>query len=54
MTITTPAKGKAKELKASYTINNITTANDWETTTTLSNKYRQVSVEEILGKLSNI
>ena len=54
MTITTPAKGKAKELKASYTINNITTTNDLETTTTLSNNYRQVSVEEILGKLSNI
>lgn len=54
MTIVTPANGTTKTLKASYIINSISTAADWETETTLSSKYKQVSVEDILGKLSNI
>lgn len=54
LTIVTPANGKTKTLNASYEIGNISTASDWETTTTLSNKYKQVSVDEILGKLSNL
>lgn len=54
MTIVTPANGKTRTLKASYEINNISTASDWDATTTLSDKYKQVSVDEILGKLANI
>ena len=53
ITISTPATGKAKTIKASYEINSISTTSDWEATTTLSNKYKQVSVEEVLGKLTN-
>lgn len=54
LTIVTPATGKTKTMKASYEINTISTSSDWDATTTLSDKYKQVSVEEILGKLSNI
>lgn len=52
LSITTPATGKTKNLKASYDINSISTSNDWEATTSLSDKYKQVSVEEVLGKLT--
>lgn len=52
MTIVTPANGKTNTLKTTYEINNISTANDWEATTTLSDKYKQVSVEEVLGQLT--
>lgn len=51
MTITTPATGKTNTLKATFQLGSISTASDWETTTTLSNKYKEVSVEDILGKL---
>lgn len=53
LTITTPATGTTKTLKASYEINSISTASDWEATTTLSDKYKQVSAEEVLGKLTS-
>lgn len=52
--IKTPANGKNKVIKASYEIGSVSTASDWEAATTLSNKYKQVSVEEILGKLTNM
>lgn len=52
MTIVTPANGKTKTLKTSYEINRISTASDWDATTTISDKYKQVSVEEVLGKLT--
>ena len=52
ITIATQATGKAKTIKASYEINSISTDSDWEATTTLSNKYKQVSAEEVLGKLT--
>lgn len=52
LTIVTPATGKTKTLNASFEINSISTASDWDATTTLSNKYKQVSVEEVLGQLT--
>lgn len=54
LTIVTPANGKTRTLNASYEINSISTASDWDAETTLTNKYKQVSVDEILGKLSNM
>lgn len=54
LTIVTPSNGKTRTLNASYEINSISTASDWDAETTLTNKYKQVSVDEILGKLSNM
>lgn len=51
MTVVTPATGKTKTLKAAYDINSISTNSDWSAKTDLSGKYKQVSAEEVLGKL---
>ena len=51
MTVTTPATGKTRTIKASFVADNITTSSDWEANTTLSDKYKEVAVEDILGKL---
>ena len=53
--IHTPAIGQrpAKTLKASFELDGFSDAGDWEPFTTPSDKYKKVSVEEILGKLMN-
>ncbi len=51
MTVSTSATGQQKELKATFEMNQISTSADWEARTELSGKYKQVSVEEVLGKL---
>ena len=54
LTIDTKATGAPKTLKALFDISSVSTTDNWETTTTLSDRYRQVSVEEVLGKLINM
>ena len=55
VTIETPAIGSrpAKELSATFALNDFSDASDWEAFTQPSDKYTKVSVEEILGKLMN-
>ena len=55
VTIETPAIGSrpAKELSATFELNDFSDASDWEAFTQPSDKYTKVSVEEILGKLMN-
>ena len=51
-----PMKGQqvpAKELSATFELNDFSDASDWEAFTQPSDKYTKVSVEEILGKLMN-
>lgn len=54
--VTTPATKQVQEkiLKASFELDGFSAASDWDGLTTPSDKYTQVSVEEILGKLMNI
>lgn len=51
LTISTPATGKEKTLKATFSFSNISTSADWEAETTVSSKYKEVSADDILGKL---
>ena len=55
VTIKTPAIGSrpAKELSATFELNDFSDASGWEAFTQPSDKYTKVSVEEILGKLMN-
>ena len=55
VTIETPAIGSrpAKELSATFELNDFSDASDLEAFTQPSDKYTKVSVEEILGKLMN-
>lgn len=52
LTVMTTVNGKYKMIKASYEINNISTSDDWDATITIPTKYKEVSAEEILGKLT--
>lgn len=54
LTIETEAVKQKKNLKATFELDGFSDSADWETTTTLSGKYQQVSVEEILGKLMKL
>lgn len=51
ISIQTAATGKEKNVTAQFDLDGISTDDTWETTTKLSDKYTQVSVEEVLGKL---
>ncbi len=54
ISITTPADGKARSIKLGIHINSISTSGDWEAETTVSDKYRQVSAEELLKKITRL
>lgn len=54
ISITTPANGKAKSIKLGIHINSISTSSDWEAETAVSDKYRQVSAEELLKKITRL
>ncbi|WP_027450685.1 DUF4292 domain-containing protein [Xylanibacter brevis] len=47
ITLTTPSK----QVKMGMKFNNLETNSDWETRTTISNKYREVDAEEILRRI---
>ena len=47
MTLTTPDK----EVKMTLKLNHLGTDNDWESRTTVSNKYREVSIDDILRRI---
>ncbi|MCR5076451.1 MAG: DUF4292 domain-containing protein [Prevotella sp.] len=53
LTIETEATKQKKTLKANFELDGFSDSADWDTMTTPSDKYKQVSVEEILGKLMN-
>lgn len=52
--IVTPAAGTKKTLKATFELDSFSDKADWESFTTPSDKYKQVGVEEILGKLMKL
>ena len=47
ITLTSPSK----RVKMGMKLNNLGTSSDWETRTTISNKYREVDAEEILRRI---
>lgn len=54
LVIETAATKAKKTLKATFELDGLTDNADWEAFTTPSTKYQQVSVEEILGKLTSL
>lgn len=54
LVIETAATKAKKTLKATFELDGLTDNADWESFTTPSTKYQQVSVEEILGKLTSL
>jgi len=53
-TITTNATKTQKTVKAIIDMSEVTTDSDWETHTTVSPKYKQLSAKEVLGKLTGL
>lgn len=53
-TISTPANKSKREIKVNIKMNKLTTASDWEPRTTVSGKYTQMSVEDVIGKLMDM
>jgi hypothetical protein len=51
---TTPKEGAEKEVKVGIKLNYLDDESDWETRTEISNKYREVSVEDILKRFMSI
>ena len=51
---TTALKGGAKKLNVDMNITNLNTENDWELRTTLSKKYEEVSVDDVLKRVMNM
>lgn len=47
-------KGKKKNIQVNLTLNNPSTDGKWETRTEVSKKFKQVSVEDVLGRLMNL
>jgi len=51
---TTAATKKKKDVTVSLQLSDIDTSADWENRTTVSSKYKQVSTDDVLGKLSKL
>ncbi len=52
--IATSATQKARKVKVNIKMNGLNTDSNWESRTTLSKKYKQVSVEDVMNKLMNL
>lgn len=50
---TTKASGKQRKLDVTLDMDNIKTTDGWDVHTTVSDKYKQVNVKDVLGKLLN-
>lgn len=50
----TTATGKKKEATVTISMNNVGTDSDWEPETTVSSKYKQVELKDILAKLGDL
>ena len=51
---TTALKGGAKKLNVNINMNNVNTDSDWEVRTSLSKKYEEVSVENVLKRVMSL
>lgn len=51
---TTALKGGAKKLNVNINMNNVNTDSDWELRTSLSKKYEEVSVENVLKRVMSL
>lgn len=47
-------KAGSREIKLSYTLNSIDDDSDWETRTSVSGRYKEVKIDDILRKLSSL
>lgn len=54
LTFKTNATQKQQELKMEFSMNEVKTDSNWETETQVSSKYKQVSPEDVLGKIMNM
>ena len=54
VTVETEATGEKKSLSATFSLNDVKAEDGWENRTTLSSKYKQVALEDVLGKLMNL
>lgn len=54
LVVSTKATGKQKTIKATFELEGISADDSWEATTSVSDKYTQVSVEEVLSKLISL
>ena len=52
--ITTGATSKKKSINVTIEMNGITADKDWETRTSVSDKYEKVSVEDVLSKIMSL
>lgn len=52
-TFTTTRGGRRQEASATLSISRVGTASDWDVTTPLSDKYKKVAPQDVLGKLMN-
>ena len=53
-TLSTNATGKSKTIKVGIKMNKLTTDADWDTETTVSNKYKKVTVDDVIKKIMNL
>lgn len=54
LSITTSAGGRKRTMRAVIELNNASTSDNWDANTTVSSKYRQVPVDEILSKITKL
>ena len=54
VTVETEATGEKKSLSATFSLSDVKAEDGWEGRTTLSGKYKQVALEDVLGKLMNL
>ncbi len=54
LSMSTKAIKNASNMSLRLQLNTLTTDSDWETKTSVSSKYKQVSVQELLGKLGSL
>lgn len=53
-TLSTEASGKKKTINVGIKMNKITTDSNWEARTTVSAKYKKVTVEDVINKIMNL
>ena len=53
-TLSTAASGKKKNILVEIKMNKLTTDSDWETQTTVSAKYKKVTVEDVINKIMSL
>lgn len=54
LTLTSGVLGKKHEVVLNLELNDVKTDSNWNTETEVSNKYKQVSPEDVLGKIMNL